>query len=69
MGVTIEADIVKQKISTLSRGFLDLNFGKTDKKVYDTLATDHPLEWNRYQVANCFMGRVENQEEMICMML
>lgn len=58
MGVTIEADIVKQKISTLSRGFLDLNFGKTDKKVYDTLATDHPLEWNRYQVANCFMGRV-----------
>jgi class I fructose-bisphosphate aldolase len=58
MGVTIEADIVKQKISTLSRGFLDLNFGKTDKKVYDTIATDHPLEWNRYQVANCFMGRV-----------
>jgi class I fructose-bisphosphate aldolase len=58
LGVTIEADIVKQKISTLSRGFLDLNFGKTDKKVYDTLATDHPLEWNRYQVVNCFMGRV-----------
>ena len=58
MGVTIEADIVKQKISTLSRGFLDLNFGKTDKKVYDTLATDNPLEWNRYQVANCFMGRI-----------
>ena len=58
LGVTIEADIVKQKISTLNRGFLDLNFGKTDKLVYDKLATDHPLEWNRYQVANCYMGRV-----------
>ncbi len=58
LGVTIEADIVKQKISTLSRGFLDLNFGKTDKLVYNKLATDHPLEWNRYQVANCYMGRV-----------
>lgn len=58
LGVTIEADIVKQKISTLSRGFLELNFGKTDKLVYQKLATDHPLEWNRYQVANCFMGRV-----------
>ncbi|MFX1356463.1 MAG: class I fructose-bisphosphate aldolase [Promethearchaeota archaeon] len=58
LGVTIEADIVKQKISTLSRGFLDLKFGKTDKLVYEKLATDHPLEWNRYQVANCYMGRV-----------
>ncbi len=58
LGVTIEADIVKQKLSTLNRGFLDLNYGKTDKLVYDKLATDHPIEWNRYQVANCFMGRV-----------
>jgi class I fructose-bisphosphate aldolase len=58
LGVTIEADIVKQKISTTSRGFLDLKFGKTDKLVYDKLATDHPLEWNRFQVANCYMGRV-----------
>jgi len=58
LGVTIEADIVKQKISTLNRGFLDLHFGKTDKRVYEKLATDHPLEWNRYQVANCYMGRV-----------
>ena len=57
LGVTIEADIIKQKISTLNRGFLDLNFGKTDNLVYDKLATDHPLEWNRYQVANCYMGR------------
>ncbi len=57
LGVTIEADIIKQKISTLNKGFLDLNFGKTDKLVYEKLATDHPLEWNRYQVANCYMGR------------
>lgn len=57
LGVTIEADIIKQKISTRSRGFLDLKFGKTDNLVYDKLATDHPLEWNRYQVANCYMGR------------
>ena len=58
LGVTIEADIVKQKLSTLNRGFLDLNFGKTNKLVYEKLATDHPIEWNRYQVANCYMGRV-----------
>ena len=58
LGVTIEADIIKQKLSTLNRDFLDLNFGKTDKLVYDKLATDHPIEWNRYQVANCYMGRV-----------
>jgi class I fructose-bisphosphate aldolase len=58
LGATIEADIIKQKISTLSRGFLELKFGKTDKLVYDKLATDHPLEWNRFQVANCYMGRV-----------
>lgn len=57
LGVTIEADIIKQKLSTLNRGFLDLKFGKTDKLVYEKLATDHPIEWNRYQVANCFMGR------------
>ena len=58
LGVTIEADIVKQKLSTLNRGFLDLKYGKTDKLVYNKLATDHPIEWNRYQVANCYMGRV-----------
>ncbi len=57
LGVTIEADIIKQKLSTLNKGFLDLNFGKTDKLVYEKLATDNPIEWNRYQVANCFMGR------------
>ncbi|GAG87650.1 unnamed protein product, partial [marine sediment metagenome] len=43
LGVTVEADIIKQKLSTLNRGFLDLNYGKTDKLVYDKLATDHPI--------------------------
>lgn len=58
LGVTIEADIVKQKLSTLNRGFLELSFGKTDKLVYEKLAPDHPIDWNRYQVANCYMGRI-----------
>ncbi|MHA1884875.1 MAG: class I fructose-bisphosphate aldolase [Promethearchaeota archaeon] len=58
LGVTIEADIIKQKLSTTSRGFLDLGFGRTDKLVYDKLAVDNPIEWNRYQVANCYMGRI-----------
>ncbi len=58
LGVTIEADIIKQKLSTTNRGFLDLNFGKTDKLVYEKLAVDNPLEWNRFQVANCYMGRI-----------
>ncbi len=58
LGVTIEADIIKQKLSTLNRGFLELNFAKTDKLVYEKLAPDHPIDWNRYQVTNCFMGRI-----------
>ena len=58
LGATIEADIVKQKISTLNGGFKDLNFGRTDDLVYEKLAKSHPLEWNRYQVANCYKGRV-----------
>ncbi|MFX0075123.1 MAG: class I fructose-bisphosphate aldolase [Candidatus Hermodarchaeota archaeon] len=58
LGATVEADIIKQKLSTLNKGFLDLGFGKTDKLVYEKLATDHPIEWNRYQVANCYMGRI-----------
>lgn len=58
LGVTIEADLIKQKISDTSRGFLDLNFAKTDKLVYDKLAPDNPIAWNRFQVANCYMGRM-----------
>ena len=58
LGVTIEADIIKQKApETAAPGFLDLKFGKTDKRVYSELLTDHPIDMTRYQVANCYMGR------------
>jgi len=58
LGVTIEADIVKQKQPENNGGFTALNFGKTHKLVYEKLATDHPIELTRWQVANCYMGRV-----------
>jgi class I fructose-bisphosphate aldolase len=57
LSVTIEADIVKQKLAENNGGFLALNFGKTDEKVYTKLTTDHPIDLNRYQVINCYMGR------------
>jgi class I fructose-bisphosphate aldolase len=58
LGVTIEADIIKQKLPTTNGGYNALKFGKTHKKVYSDLAPgDHPIELCRYQVANCFMGR------------
>jgi class I fructose-bisphosphate aldolase len=58
LGVTIEADIIKQKApETAAPGFLDLKFGKTDKRIYDELMTDHPIDMTRYQVAGCYMGR------------
>jgi len=58
LGVTIEADIIKQKApETAAPGFLDLKFGKTDKRVYSELLTDHPIDMTRYQVAGCYMGR------------
>jgi class I fructose-bisphosphate aldolase len=58
LGVTIEADIIKQKApETAAPGFLDLSFGKTDKRVYSELLTDHPIDMTRYQLANCYMGR------------
>lgn len=57
LGVTIEADIIKQKLPENNGGFTALNFGKTHRKVYEELAPDHPIEWTRYQVANCYMGR------------
>jgi class I fructose-bisphosphate aldolase len=57
LGVTIEADIIKQKLPENNGGFNALNFGKTHKKVYSDLTTDHPIDLTRYQVANCFMGR------------
>jgi class I fructose-bisphosphate aldolase len=57
LGVTIEADIIKQKLPETNGGYNALNFGKTHKKVYSELTTNHPIDMTRYQVANCFMGR------------
>ena len=58
LGVTIEADIIKQKMATCNRGFEVLKFGKTSPIVYDKLTTDHPIDLTRYQVAGCYMGRI-----------
>jgi len=57
LGVTIQADIIKQKLPTLNGGYTAINFGKTHPKVYSELSTDHPIDLCRYQVANCYMGR------------
>ncbi len=57
LGVTIEADIVKQKQPENNGGFKALKFGKTHEKVYTELTTDHPIDLTRYQVVNCYMGR------------
>jgi class I fructose-bisphosphate aldolase len=58
LGVTIEADIIKQKLPENNGGYNALNFGKTHKKVYSDLTTDNPIDLTRYQVANCYMGRI-----------
>lgn len=57
IGVTIEADIVKQKQPENNGGYNAIKFGKTHKKVYEELTTDNPIDLTRYQVANCYMGR------------
>ncbi len=57
LGVTIQADIIKQKLAETNGGFTAINFGKTHNKVYEELSTDHPIDLCRYQVANCYMGR------------
>ncbi len=57
IGVTIQADIIKQKLPTTNRGYTALKFGKTHPKVYSELTSDHPIDLTRYQVANCYMGR------------
>ena len=57
MGVTLEADIIKQKLPENNGGYNALNFGKTAKKVYSELTTDHPIDLTRYQLINCYMGR------------
>ena len=58
LGVTIEADIVKQKQATNNNGYGAIGVGKTHPLVYDELTTDHPVDLVRWQVANCYMGRV-----------
>lgn len=58
LGVTIQADIIKQKLPSNNGGYNALSFGKTHKAVYEKLTTDHPIDLCRYQVANCYMGRV-----------
>ena len=58
LGVTIEADIIKQKQPTCNGGFNAIDFGKTHPDVYKKLSTDHPIDLTRYQVANCYMGRM-----------
>ncbi len=62
LGVTIQADIIKQKLPENNGGFTALNtggssYGKLDKRIYTNLTTDHPIDLTRYQVANCYMGR------------
>jgi fructose-bisphosphate aldolase, class I len=58
LGVTIEADIIKQKLPENNGGYLALKFGRTDPLVYDQLTTDHPVDLTRWQVVNCYAGRI-----------
>ncbi len=58
LGVTIEADIIKQKLPINNGGFKALKFGKTHEKMYTQLSSDHPIDLTRYQVLNCYMGRM-----------
>lgn len=57
LAVTMQADIVKQKQPDRNGGYPAINFGKTDKRVYGELVADHPIDWTRWQVVNCYMGR------------
>ena len=58
LGVTIQSDIIKQKLPTNNGGYKALSFGKTHEKVYSELSSDHPIDLCRYQAANCYMGRI-----------
>ena len=58
LGVTIEADIIKQKQPTCNGGYTAIQFGKTDKRVYSELTSENPIDLTRYQVMNCYMGRI-----------
>ena len=57
IGVTIQADIIKQKMPDVNGGFTAINFSKSDSLMYSKLSTDHPIDLCRYQLANCYMGR------------
>lgn len=57
LGVTLQADIIKQKLPQTNGGFKDISFGKTHDKVYDELSSEHPIDLTRYQVVNCYNGR------------
>jgi class I fructose-bisphosphate aldolase len=57
IGVTIQADIIKQKMPDMNGGFTTINFSKSDPLMYDKLSSNHPIDLCRYQVANCYMGR------------
>ena len=58
LGVTIGADIIKQKLPTNNGGYKAVKFGKTHEKVYSELSSDHPIDLTRYQVLNCYSGRI-----------
>lgn len=58
LGVTLQADIIKQKMPDTNYGFRDLDYEKYDKAMYETLTTDHPIDLCRLQVANCYMGKI-----------
>jgi class I fructose-bisphosphate aldolase len=57
LAATMQADIVKQKQATNNGGYNALKFGKTSPKIYGDLVADHPIDWTRWQVVNCYMGR------------
>ena len=61
IGVTIEADLIKQKQPENNGGYEALSFGRTDPLVYDQLTTDNPIDMTRWQVLNCYAGRVPDQ--------
>ncbi|GBD07427.1 Fructose-bisphosphate aldolase class 1 [bacterium HR21] len=58
LGATLQADLIKQKLPETNGGFLALRFGRTSPLVYEKLTSDHPIDLCRYQVANCYMGRI-----------
>ena len=58
LGVSIEADIIKQKLPENNGGFSALNYSKYDQRMYTELTSEHPIDLCRYQVANCYMGRI-----------